>query len=162
MGIDIHVFVLKRNADTDKWDKLTLIRKKADGSTEETAPLHGYRNREMFQMLEEEVPSDVIKWDMIGTGQKEIKELASYDGFFGFNEINMINLKGYLKKHPRITDYDAEDEYYYEHGESSPKKLTKKNPVNILYKQVKWFITFADPLFWGDESNYKIIYFFDW
>ena len=161
MGVDIHVFVLKRNKETEKWDKLSLYFED-DGELKETQPLDGWRNREMFQIIQEDLPSSAIKWDLIGEGKEKIEQYKNYSGFYHFSEINYMKLENYLKKHSKVIDDDAEDEYYTRHGKSSKKPLLKKNPVWHLYKQVKWFITFAEG--WhlqSDEDDYKIIYFFD-
>ena len=159
MGVDIHVFIVKRNEETDKWDRVSLYRHDHNGKLILTEPLWGWRNSEMFRLIQEDLPSSPIKWTSLGKGKEEIEKYKEYTGFYHFAEINLLKLKAYLKKYPKIRDYDAEDEYYALNGKES-EPLMKKNPIKTFYKHIMWYIEFAES--WvGDVEDYKVIYFFD-
>ena len=162
MGMDIHVKVLRRNAETQKWDKLSLFFKNAVGEQEETEPLDYYRNRELFRQIKEELPSSPVKFDLIGEGREEIEECTTAEGYFGFAEINLFKLQAYVKKHSKVRDFEAEAEYYELYNKEPKKPIMMKSPLKEFYKQIRWFIHYADPLGWEDLDEYKVVYFFDW
>lgn len=85
--------------------------------------------------------------------RQEVKRYQNTFGYYNFKEINLADLKLYLKERPKVQDYDDED----------PSAL-KDNPVKSFIERIEQYIDFADP-FWDlnevSASDIKILYWFD-
>lgn len=153
MGTDIHVYIFKKNRETNAWKWVKLYRKEK-GHFNYINP-YPFRSNEIFDMLKNEVNSfPVILKGLPGDFQKEIKEYQNQIGCYGFSEINLADLKIYLNKHPKVRDWDYEE---------NDTKAMKTNPIKFFIKRIEQYIDFYDD-FWDYTSPYsdvKIIYWFD-
>ena len=157
MGTDIHVRILKRDSLTDKWTQIKLYRKNIDHI--EVVKVFPFRNCELFDILrgnEEYSPNSYpIAFNLLPRLlYKEIKTYQNTIGFYGFKEINLADLELYLFKHPKIRDYDYEED---------DLKAWKDNPIKNFIARIKQYIIFNDENFldFSPLSDIKILYWFD-
>lgn len=153
MGKDIHVRIVKFNRDENVWESVRLYRKEKN----ELKVVHADngRNYELFDILE---GNDEDSYDPFAIAvnnlpedlKKEIEEDSQY--CYNFKEANLADLKIYLHQHPKIRDYD--------YDEDSPKAY-KDNPVKWFIKRIEYYIDFACPWDYYPDSDIRILYWFD-
>lgn len=185
MGVDIHIRIAKYNEKTNKYNEIILYRKRAncekyeykeDGTSVPIddpyirASVYDGRNSEMFNGM-----ADGDEYDGYGrfpwypirlnsledSFKEEIKEIENTEGYYDFYEISLTELANYVYTHPEVTDYDVDTEIWdkYEKGERS--KPVKPNPIKYIYDNIHTYIEFADWNYWGNDSDYKVIFYFD-
>lgn len=159
MGVDIHLHLIKFNYETGKYDEVKLYKK--DNKTGfEAIPIYCGRDYELFNILkghEDDFPCKSIYENNLP--EELIKEINKdkTDYCYGFLEANLADIKLYLKNHPRVRDYDWEDE------ETFDKEEWKDNPVKHLIDLIEYSINFWDDR-WGwypQNSDVRLIYWFD-
>ena len=155
MGVDIHVRILKY--DDGEWKPVWLYKKNKDDVFVKVQP-YNYRNYELFEILQGESEYDDIanRWIDEKSLPAETKEEIEHckDWCYGFNEINLADLRVYYLKHPLVKDYDVEWE--------NDIPVLKTNPIGHFIDDIVNYVDFEDDftLIHGD-SCVKIIYWFD-
>ena len=158
MGVDIHVKIAYKDSEKG-WKEVKLYTKNDEDKFEEVDIFPG-KNSEIFDIMsgkeDEYFPNTPIyKKDLPDSIVKEIEEAENTFGYFNFYEVNLADLKLYIKNHPTIPDYDAEWK--------DDKKVYKPNPIISVVEDVEAFMDFAEP-FWVFDGSYsciRIIYWFD-
>lgn len=154
MGRDIYIRIVYQDPE-EGWREIKLYTKK-NNEIKEIDP-YPYRNHELFDLLseEEDFPSRLIyKKNLPKSIVNEIEEFEK-DFINKFYEVNLADLKIYIKNHPTIVDYEAE-------WEDIDKKKYKENPIIPFINIIEQYIDFAEP-FWDWNcvySNVRIIYWF--
>lgn len=141
MGVDIHVKVAKRNAETGLWEPIELYHKN------ENTPIdfYPYRNHELFDALRAFPAAHGIETKFYEPKlKKEIEECQ--DGYYyGFSEINLADFKYCLSVNDPDEDQDEKEQL-------------------IAFKDIiESYLNIADP-YWNFNkiySDYKIVYWFD-
>lgn len=157
MGKDIHVRIVKRDHDTDKWKQIKLYYK--EKRKIKLVNAYPFRNYELFDIINgsKDEKYNVYPISLINLPdnlQKEIEKCQNTLGYYDFREISLADLKLYLYKSPKIRDWDYED---------GDPKAWKDNPVKYFIERIEQYIDFADP-YWNFEtplSDIKILYWFD-
>lgn len=156
MGRDIHVRILARDKDAGNWKQVKLY-KKVSGKFRYVDVYPG-RNYKLFDILtgceDDNFPAGFIaEKDLPPHLRQEVKKYKNISGYYDFHETNLADIKLYLIQHPKIRDYDYE--------ENDPKAW-KDNPVKYFIEQIESYVTLADT-FWGFvfNSDIRIIYWFD-
>ena len=155
MGRDIHVKILIK--EEDKWKEVTLYNKVKDNFEE--IEVYPYLNYLLFDILNEtednlyNIARPISLEKLPKEIKKDIEEKEKIPGYYGFKEVNLADLKLYLKTIPT-----TEDDYHTYHG----RKLYNINPVKYFIERIEQYIDFAiDP--WDlRDSDVKILYWFDW
>lgn len=151
MGTDIHVYIFKKNRKTNTWKQVKLYKK--DKNRFNIINPYPFRSHEIFEILKE-IHCPITLKELPGDFQAKIKECQNTVEYYGFSEINLADLKLYLNKHPKVRDWDYE--------EDDPKAM-KTNPIKFFIKRIERYIDFYDD-FWDCSNTYsdiKIIYWFD-
>ena len=154
MGIDIHVYILKRNRETNTWEHIKLYHKEKNKF--KLIDVYPFRNYELFSILNKKGEDNIYHAQPIEINtlpphlKKEIKD---FECGYGFREINLADLKLYLRKVLKIRDWDYED---------TDPNAWKDNPVKSFIERIEQYIDFAD-YYWDiiPDSDIKIIYWFD-
>ena len=157
MGRNIHIRIVKRERDTDKWKQIKLYYKEKNKF--KLVNVYPFRNDELFNIMNgtEDEKYNIYPISLTNLPlniQEEITRCQNTLGYYGFKEINLADLKLYLHKSPKIRDYDYE--------EDSPNAW-KDNPVKYFIERIEQYIDFIDP-YWDLEtptSDIKILYWFD-
>lgn len=140
MGEDIHVHILKRKRNTNKWKEVILYGKNEKESTN-VINLYPFRNYELFETLKGNMDNSykaypIEEHNLPESLKEEYKEDCKY--CYGFKEINFAELKLYVIKHP------------------------VEEQIKYFYERIKWYLDFADENFdFTPLSDYKILYWFD-
>lgn len=187
MGIDIHVEITKYNKDTNYYEPLQLYRLRKENEKFTFNPENGekvpiedkyievypytQRNTEMFEGMKNGDSIDgygCFPWSSVAFNSLEPsyvnelrKKTASYD-YFDFHEITLAEFKVYTLEHPRVTDYDIDNELFEECKKRgiTPKK---KNPLCDLFEDLCNYCKLTDNWDWNFDplSYYKVIFYFD-
>ena len=160
MGTDIYMYILAEH--DGKWEPLKLFRKKEEEF--KYARPYSARDRELFDILsgeevEEDWPAIPINENLLPLDLKqEVTEKFQISGYYGFNEINLADLKLYILEHPQVRDYDYESK----NEEDFDLYGWKNNPLKKFFEIIENYIFFADNLtYYAPLSHFKIIYYFD-
>ena len=95
MGKDIHVAIAIRNTEKGYYDKVEIFNKKGDKYV--SIKPYDTRNRELFKLLEEDVPWEGLHTTFLEPSfAEEIDYEENIVGYFGFREINLADLKNLL------------------------------------------------------------------
>lgn len=141
MGVDIHVKIAKRNAETGLWESLELYRK------DKNTPIdcYPYRNYELFDGLRSFPAAHGIEIKFCEPKLKKEIEDCQDGYYYGFSEINLADFKYYLSVNEPDEDPD------------------EKEQLIAFENIIESYLNFADPCWSFDKiySNYKIIYWFD-
>lgn len=161
MGRDIHVKIVKRNQETDKWEQIKLYRK--EKRKFKVISVYPARNYELFDILNENEDENYNAYPLSLTNlpqnlKKEIEECKNTSGYYGFKEISLADLKLYLHKTPKVINWDCESD-----DPKNDPNGWKDNPVKYFIERIEQYITFLDPYwyFTTSPSNIKILYWFD-
>lgn len=157
MGRDVHIRIIKRDRDTDKWKQIKLYYK--EKGKIKLVDVYPFRNYELFDIINgsEDKKYNAYPISLINLPdnlQKEIERCQNIPGYYNFREISLADLKLYLYRSPKVRDWDYEDD---------DPKAWKDNPVKYFTERIEQYIDFADP-YWDFEtslSNIKILYWFD-
>ena len=157
MGRNIHVRIVKRDRDTDKWKQIKLYYK--EKRKIKLVNVYPFRSDELFDIIDgsEDEKYNAYPISLINLPdnlQKEIERCQNTLGYYKFKEISLADLKLYLYKSPKVRDWDYEDD---------DPKAWKDNPVKYFIERIEQYIDFADP-YWDLEtslSDIKILYWFD-
>lgn len=153
MGADIHVYILKRNRETNAWKHIKLYTK--EKGKFKLVDVYPYRNYELFDILngKEDEKYSAQPISKVGLPPHLKKEIEEFEYGYGFKEINLADLKLYLRQVPKIRDWDYED---------TDPNAWKDNPVKFFIERIEQYIDFAD-YYWDiiPASDIKIIYWFD-
>ena len=156
MGVDIHVRIAKKNRETNTWEHIKLYKK--SNKRFKRVSIYPFRNYELFDILTGKgdprfSPRSIVIQDLPFSLRQEVKRYQNTFGYYNFKEINLADLKLYLKERPKMQDYD----------DKNPSAL-KDNPVKSFIERIEQYIDFADP-FWDlnevSTSDIKILYWFD-
>lgn len=161
MGRDIHVRIVQLNRETNQYEEVVLYRKNKQG---EMAPVYAYdaRHYELFEILDGDncdyfpyIP--VYTENLPARLKEEIEECKDIDGYYNFYEANLADIKIYLHNHPKVRDYDWDNEDTFE------KEGWKDNPVKYFIECIERYLGIADVWWFGEQfdSNIRIIYWFD-
>lgn len=162
MGKDIHVKIVKRNRETNNWEQINLYCKNDKNEIKEVA-FFPFRDSEIFDILQgrdNDCHLNPLPISLAGLSadlQKEITE-DKEQGYFGFKEVTLADLKLYLERTPQIKDWDE----YYE-DENDPRAW-KTNPIKYFIERIEYFMEFACDAFWKydcSNSDIKVLYWFD-
>lgn len=149
MGKDIHVIIAIRNTEKGYYDKVEIFNKKGDKYV--FIKPYDTRNRELFKLLEEDVPWKGLHTTFLEPSFAKEIEKEKDTGCFGFSEINLADLKNYLMLNPTVPDYDNDE----------TEELTyKTNPIKFFIEQIEYYIEFAGYEFYSPSDIY-ILYWFD-
>ena len=162
MGADIHVKIVKKNYNTEKWEEIKLYKKDKENNDDFIdIDFFPFRNYELFDILsgryESSFPFDVpiYTFDLPNNLKKEIETNQQTFGYYNFKEINLADLKLYLHDHPTILD---EDNYIEEEN----KYGLKDNPLKSFVNRIENIIDIAnESLDDCPPSHIRIIYWFD-
>ena len=184
MGRDIHVRIAKYNEETNKYDEICLYRTRnkyekydydENGKTIEPktpyvrVSVFSGRNSEMFDGMMDGNESDgygTFPWRPIRMNSLEdsfkekIQHYMDTQGYYDFHEISLTEIALYLKEHPKVSDYDADDKEWDDYWNGKGEKPVKDNLIKYLYDDICNYIYFADFLSY-DLSDYKVIFYFD-
>ena len=157
MGRDIHVRIVKRDHNTNEWKHIKLY-KKEKGKFKFINP-YPYRNYELFDILdgtedEEYIPFKLNTKNLPIALKSEIEKAINTLGYYDFKEINLADLKLYLKEVPKVRDWD--------YDEKDPQAF-KDNPVKLFIEQIEYYLDFYDSDWdiMGSSSDIRILYWFD-
>jgi hypothetical protein len=89
--------------------------------------------------------------------KQEIEECKKTSGYYDFYETNLADMKLYLYNHPKVRDYDWEDE------ETFNEKGWKDNPIKSFIEKIETYINVADMWWLGSslDSDIRVLYWFD-
>lgn len=161
MGRDIHVRIVQFNYKTNQYEEVVLYRKNLENKI---TPVSAYdaRDYELFDILNGDednyFPNKYIYMENLPDDlRKDIETYQGIEGYYNFYEINLADLKLYLYNHPKVRDYDWEDE------ETFDKEGWKDNPVKNFIEHIKWYINIVDMWWFGSslDSDIRILYWFD-
>lgn len=151
MGVDIHVRIAMAD-DDGRYESVDLFRKLTDGSYERVSVFDG-RNYELFELLQEDVPSiAIMEATLPPPVAEEVRKWMGEFGGYGFREVTLADLMLYCERNPKVPDYDSEVE-----------DATKDNPVCGFMHDIISYIDFSNPfcLWSGCYGTVRIIYWFD-
>lgn len=158
MGVDISVYIAKRNRKTNTWEHIKLYKK--NGKKFKLVDIYPFRNYELFDILsgkdDDKFPDyPIVTKDLPTFLRQEVKRCKNALGYYNFKEVNLADLKLYLKEVPKVRDYDFDDD--------DPNAWTD-NPVKNFIERIEQYLDFADP-YWdfgnNPASDVKILYWFD-
>lgn len=161
MGRDIHVRIVQFNYKTNQYEEIVLYHKNRENKI---VPVSAYdaRHYELFNILDgtedEYFPNRTIYIENLPNDLKqEIEECKNTSGYYNFYETNLADMKLYLYNHPKVRDYDWEDDETFE------EKGWKDSPIKSFIEHIEWYIGIADMWWIGAflDSNIRILYWFD-
>ena len=160
MGVDIHVKITKYNEKTGIWEQINLYQKDEKGNFSSVSP-YPFRNSELFGILSDEHDDHfpihtLTTWTNYDKETQEEFELAHEDfGYYGWGWFNLAEVDLYLQKHPKVRDWDYEEDDFEENG-------WKNNPVKYFIDLITAYLDLADPYWdWDGHSNIRVILWYD-
>ena len=153
MGRDIHIRIVKYNSEIDKWEEIKLFREeKANSYTPIRLSLD--RNYELFEILDEDINFKAVNKTNLPKDLVDEIENWEKDGGFRFREINLAELEIYKLNHPKVRDWDYEEDH---------EKAWYDTPLNDLIIRILNMVELFNYCRWDyyTMSDIRIIYWFD-
>ena len=155
MGADIHIRIIKRDHDTDTWKQIKLYRK--EKKKFKVIDPYPFRNSELFDILNEREDDNYQAYPISLAHlpvalKKEIEKYQETQGYYDFKEINLADLKLYLRQVPKVRNWDYDDDH---------PKAWKDNPVKYFIERIESYIDFTEEDWAIPSSDIRILYWFD-